>query len=63
MEVGSSGDTPCAREVRAGKEGGSVFRNVVDYVIDNFLGKLHVACLAYPKNPLHLPVEAFARKP
>ena len=63
MEVGPSSDTPRAREVRAGEEGWSVVRNVIDNVVDDFLRKPHVACSAHPEDPLHLPGEVFATEP
>ena len=63
MEVDSGGDAPRAGEVRAGEEGGSVFRNVVDDVVDDLLRKAHISCSAYPEDPPHLPCEVFAAKP
>jgi hypothetical protein len=63
MKVDSSGDTPCAGEVHACEEGRSVFRNVVDDVVDDLLGKAYISCFAYPEDPTHLPCEVFAAKP
>ena len=63
MKVGSSGDTPGTRDVRAGEERGSVVRNVIDDVVDDLLGKAYVALLAHPENSLHLPGEVSAAKP
>lgn len=61
VEVGSSGDTPLAREMCAGKEGGSVIRNVVDDVVDNLLREPRVAGLT--SDSLRLPDEVLAREP
>lgn len=63
VEVGSSGDAPCEREVRAGEEGPPVVRDVIEDAVDDLLGKAHTACFARTEDPLHLPSEAFAAKP
>lgn len=63
IEMGSSCNTPCTREPRAGEEGRSVFRNVVDDAVDDLLGKTYAACFAYPDGPLEFPGEMFASEP
>lgn len=55
IEVGTGGDVPCAREVRAGEQGGSVLRNVANDGIDEFLRKPHTGS-AHAQDPLYLPV-------
>ena len=60
MEVGPSRDTPCAGEIGAGEEGRTV-RDVVDDIVNEFLGKPRVAYFADPESSF--PVEALACKP
>ena len=61
--MGPSRDTPGAGEMSASEEGRAVVRDVVDDVVNKFLGEPRAAYFARPPDPPHFPVEALAREP